>query len=76
MTAIDPDSRQPEALGGCVVVEQALGDVEDALGSHTVGSEPLEQGREVARVRLVRADLLGGDDPVERDAEAAIRCGE
>ena len=76
VTAIDPDRRQPEALGGHMVVEQALGDVEDAPGSHAVGSEPVEQGREVAHVRLVRANLLGGDDPVERDAEAAIRCGE
>ena len=36
-------------------------------------ADPLEQGREVRLVGLVRADLLGGHDPVEVDAEPP--CG-
>ena len=55
-----------------MIMEQALGDVEDSIAPDTIGGEPLEQCREVALVRLVRADLLGGHDPVEGHAEPTI----
>ena len=56
-----------------MVVEQALGDVQDPLARQP---DPLEGDVEVALVRLVGADLLGGDDPVEGDAEPPGGRGE
>ena len=57
----------PSALRGHVVVEQALGHVEDPLAGHP---DALERDLEVARARLVGAHLLRGDDVVERHAQA------
>jgi hypothetical protein len=54
-------------------MEQALRDVDDALLRQ---ADPLEQGPEVPFIRLVRTHLLGGDDPVEVDAEPAVRGRE
>ena len=61
---------RPSCLARDVVVEEALGGVEDAVARHVDRRE-----RELERrgARLVGARLLGGDDPVERDAEAAVR---
>jgi hypothetical protein len=66
MAAVDPDGRHPQRLGWDVVVVEALGHVEDPFTRHL---DPLEREREVGLVGLVGADLLGGDDPVERDSE-------
>ena len=74
VAAIDPDGGQPEPFRRNVVVEQALGDVQDPFAWQT---DPLEGDLEVARVRLVAAGLLGRDDPLEsiprRAAERANR---
>ena len=64
--AVDPDARHPELLGGDVIVEEALRDVQDPLAWDV---DRLEGQLEPARARLVGARLLGGDDPGERVAE-------
>ena len=56
-----------------MVVVEALGDVEDPLARQP---DALEGDLEVALVRLVATDLLGGHDPVEVDAEAGGRARE
>ena len=47
-----------------------------AAGDVGAQPDPVEHHAEVPLVRLVGADLLGGDDPVELDAESAVRRGE
>jgi len=76
VTPVDPDRAETEPLRRDVVVVQALRDVEDPLGPDAVHRKPLQQRPEVPLVRLVRADLLGGDDPVEVNAKPAIRRSE
>jgi len=76
VAAIDPDRVDPQPLRRRVIVIEALGDVEDPGRRDPARVEPLAQGFEVVDVRLVAADLLGGDDPVEVDAEAAVRGRE
>ena len=56
-----------------MVVEEALGDVQDPLPRHV---DRRERRIEVAVARLVGTHLLGSDDPVERHAEAAVRGRE
>ncbi len=73
MSAVDPDRREPEALGGGVVVEQTLGDMDDAILGQR---KPVEHDREIALVRFVRADLLRRDHPVEVNAEPTVRRSE
>ena len=62
---------RPCRLGRLVVVVQRLGDVQQ-LGA----GGGVEQGGEVCRARLVRADVLGGDHEVELDSEPAGAGGE
>ena len=57
-------------MRGDVVVEEALGDVQDALPGQ---AEALDRELEVAVGGLVGARLLGGDDDVELDAEPPPR---
>ena len=73
VAAVDPDRREAQPLGRDVVVEQALGDVEDPLARQP---DPLEGDLEVVLVGLVAPGLLGGHDPVERRAEARRGSGE
>ena len=56
-----------------MIVEQALRHMENALARE---ADPFERRAEARLVRLVRPDLLCGHDPVERDAEAPVGCGE
>ena len=60
LAAVDPHGRHPERLRRHVVVEERLGDVQDALARHV---DALERELEVLRARLVAARLLGGDRP-------------
>ena len=69
LAAVDPHGRHAERLRRHVVVEQALGDVQDPLARDV---DALEREREVRRVRLVAARLLRGHDPVELDPEAPV----
>jgi hypothetical protein len=46
-------------------VEQALGDVHQAVALDTESIQPFEQPIEVTALRFVRADVLGGHDCVE-----------
>ncbi len=55
MPAVDPDRRHAEPLGRHVIVEQALGDVQDPRARDI---DPLECRLEVARVRLIAPDRL------------------
>ena len=71
--AVDPHRQQPELARGDVIVEQALGDVEDAVART---ADPLERQLEVAVAGLVAPGLLGRDDPVERHAEPPVRRRE
>ena len=57
---VDPDRGHAERLGGHVVVEQALGDVEDPLARDV---DALEGELEVGEPRLVALRLFGRDRP-------------
>src|SRR5665647_3899215 len=69
MTAIDPYRRQTGCLGRHVVVEQALRDVQQLALADAQASRLRSERLEVARRRLVRADVLGGHDAHEGHAE-------
>ena len=66
LAAVDPHAREPRRTRGFVVVVEALGYVEDARPGETGGGEPVGEEAEGARVRLVGADVLRGEDVVER----------
>ena len=70
LAPVDPDRRQAELLAGDVVVEEALGGVQDPLARDV---DRLEGELERGQARLVGPRVLGRDDPVERDAEAPVR---
>src|SRR5262245_20833109 len=70
--AVDPGGSEAEALGRNVVVEQALGRVQQPLLAHAERGDALQQDLEVAWRRLVGADVLSGDDQVELDAQSAV----
>jgi hypothetical protein len=59
-----------------VVVEQALGDVEQLGPGDPEALDGGQQGAEVVVGRLVGADVLGGDDGLEAAAEAPVAGGE
>ena len=59
-----------------MVVKQALGGVEDLPLLDAVGGKRGDHAFEVPQRRLVRADILCGDDPVELDAEAPVAALE
>src|SRR5918999_1663939 len=65
---VHPDRGEPQLPGGHDVVEEALGGVQEPLrrDAHSVHGD-----LEVVGGGLVGAGLLGGDDPVELDLEAA-----
>ena len=71
--AVDPDGRHPQVLGRDVVVEEALGDVQDPLPRHV---DRLERELEVVEAGLVAPRLLGGHDPVELRPELLARARE
>jgi len=76
VTAIDPDRRQAFPLGRNVIVEQALGHVQQ-LGA--VDAELGKRGVEDAEVvlgGLVGADVLGGDDGGEVAVQPLVAGGE
>ncbi len=73
---VDPDRRQPDRGGRLVVVVQRLRDVEQLVLGDADRADRVEQGGEVLRARLVGADVLGGDDEVELDAEPLVARGE
>ena len=68
VAAVDPDGREPEPLGRHVVVEEALGDVQDALARQP---DPLERDLEVARVGLVAAAPTGRSRPSRTSSRGA-----
>jgi len=73
---MDPHRRQSEFGGRLVIVEQAFGDVHQALTSNTKSLDLFEQPIEMAALWLVRTDILGGDDRVELHAESRVTRGE
>src|SRR5438876_583345 len=70
--AVDPGGGDADLLGGPVVVEQALGGVEDVALLHARRGEAVEHEPEIGEVRLVGADVLGSVDGVEGHAEALV----
>lgn len=74
---VDPGAREARFLRRHMVVMQALRRVQDiGLADTELGIEMREQEGEVARIRLVGADILGRIDRVEGDAELAVAGGE
>src|SRR4030095_2066482 len=73
---VDPGGGEAGGLGRDMIGEQALGRVQQALLSHAENRQALQQDLEVARRRLVGADVLGGDDEVEFDSEPAVAVRE
>ncbi len=71
MTAVNPHRREPEGGRRLVIVEQALGDVYEAVAIHPEAVEFLEQPVEVTTMRLVRADVFRSHDRIEVDAQSA-----
>ena len=59
-------------LAGRMVVEQALRDVQQLVLRDPGLGQARQQIVEIAQVGLVRADLLGGEDMVEFDAEPPL----
>ena len=59
-----------------MVVEQALRDVEQPAVADPFSYAKFFEGIEVARRRLVRADVLRGDHMVEGDVESSARTLE
>ncbi len=59
-----------------MVVEEALGDVQQLLARDAHLVDFREQRLEVARVRLVGADVLGGQDRVELNSQPPVAAGE
>src|SRR5690349_6923200 len=70
--AVDPDHRDLELHARLHVVVVAGGDVHPAL----LGADPPLALLEVRGVRLVGADLLGGDDEVEVQPEVTAGLAE
>ena len=68
--AVDPHARQAQLVCRHHVVVVPLGDVDPAPGG---GRERLLEAAEVAEGGLVGPDVLGRDDGVDDDAEAALR---
>ncbi len=76
MPPIDPGGGEACGVGGHVIVEQALRGVQDILPLDAEFRDVLQQIGEVAWVRLVGTDILGGVDRIERHAEPAVAGGE
>ena len=70
--SVDPARRKPRPACLHMVVKDALGGVQDVGLGDALGDQMFDQIGEIARVRLVRADILGGVDPVEFDAEPGV----
>ena len=73
---VDPHRVQPDRLGGHVVVEQALGHVQQAVRGDAEVDDCRGERLEVPRRRLVRPDVLRGDDAVERHAQPLVAARE
>ena len=54
-----------------MIVEQALGDVHELVACDAESLDLFEQPVEVPALRLVRADVFGGDDRIEGRRPAA-----
>ena len=76
MTAVDPHRRHAQRGGRLVIVEQALGNVHESVAGDAEAFDLLEQLVEMSTLRLVRTNVLGGDDRIERHAEARVACSE
>ena len=63
---VDPDDLQPELTRRSDIVEEAGRDVDVVL---SIGGRQLEEAVPVSVRRLVRADVLGRDDEVDRCAQ-------
>src|SRR6476661_11133231 len=72
MAAVDPDAGQVISLRRTVIVEERLGDVDQVVLADPDRADLGEEAVEVALCRLVGADVLGGDDQIEVDAEFGI----
>src|SRR5687768_6007063 len=73
MAPIDPDGGHSQALGGDVVVVEALRDVEDLFAG---GRDRGECELEVLHTWFVAPRFLRGDDPIEAHAKPLVGCGE
>jgi hypothetical protein len=63
-------------MGGLVVVEEALGDVEELVPIKTPRVKLGQQRGEVRFLGLVCTNFFSSDDAIERDPEPAIAGGE
>ncbi len=73
---VDPHGRQTNGPGRLVVVVQRLGDVQQLVPFDAEAGDCSQQRVEVGRCRLVRTDVLGGDDGVELHAQTLVARGE
>ena len=69
---INPHLRQTDRFGWCVIVKQALGNMENVAFGVTEVAQPRQQIVEIAPVGFVGADVLCGIDGVEVNAEFAV----
>ena len=76
MTAVDPYRRQPLSFCRDVVVEEALGDVEQVGAAYAELGESIVQSAEVVLGRLVGTDVLRGDDGGEVAVQLLVALGE
>src|SRR5699024_7538975 len=75
VTTIDPDPRHADSLTWHMVVEERLGNMEKSASLPDL-FDPSGKGIEIRGVRLVGADIFGGDDLIELDTESAIAGGK
>jgi len=76
VTAVDPYRRQPLSFCRDVVVEEALGDVEQVGAAYAELGESIVQSAEVVLGRLVGTDVLRGDDGGEVAVQLLVALGE
>lgn len=74
MPTVDPYRWQPCILGGDVVMEQTLRNVQQLR--LTMLCNMLQEGLKVSRVRFVTADVLRSEDRIELHTESSIASGK
>ena len=77
LAPVDPHRGEAHGAGRHHVVEDALGGMQDValLGAESA-LQVVQRVLEIAQAGLVGADVLGGEDAVEGDAELLVAAGE